>query len=66
MNTEEQVITVKEACELLRLGKSKVYMLLEEGTLKGVRFGRCWRTTRAACDDLLEEQYRIQKNAIRR
>ena len=61
VTTRDQIITVKEACELLRLGKSKVYELLEEGTLEGVHLGRTWRTTVKACDDFLEEQSRLSR-----
>ena len=61
MNTDDKIITVVEACELLRLGKTKVYELLDEGTLEGVHLGRTWRTSVKACNDFLEEQSRLTR-----
>lgn len=42
----ESVLTVEEACEALRIGKSRLYMLLREGKLRGYREGRHWKVTR--------------------
>ena len=61
MYTEDQLITVAEACEFLRLGKTKVYELINEGSLECVHFGRAVRTSRKACDDFLERQSRLQR-----
>ncbi len=46
----EQLITVKEAAEILRLCPSTIYRLLRRGLLPGHRFGASWRLTR---DELL-------------
>lgn len=35
----KDVLTVKELCELLPLGRSKVYELLKNGTIKSIRVG---------------------------
>ena len=36
----EDLLTVDEACEALRLGHNMIYALLKNGELKGYRCGR--------------------------
>jgi excisionase family DNA binding protein len=40
---EKQWLTVAEAAEFLRLGRSTVYRLLREGKLPAHKVGRTWR-----------------------
>lgn len=56
-----KTINVREACEILGMGKTKVYEMLADGSLQGFRIGSAWRTTDRACYDFVEEQMRIQK-----
>lgn len=44
----DEILTVDETCELLKMGRGAVYQFLKEGQLKGVRNGRVWRIPRAA------------------
>lgn len=37
------ILTVEEACELLRIGYNAIYALLGSGKLRGYRNGRVWR-----------------------
>lgn len=37
------ILTVEEACEVLRIGYNAIYALLGSGKLKGYRNGRVWR-----------------------
>ena len=39
----EDILTVEEACEALRIGKNALYELLLNKELKGYRNGRVWR-----------------------
>ena len=39
----EDLLTVPEACELLRIGRGAIYPLLASGRLKAFRNGRVWR-----------------------
>lgn len=39
----EDMLTVPEACELLRIGRGAIYPLLASGQLKAFRNGRVWR-----------------------
>ena len=36
-------MTVEEACDALRIGKSRLYSLLRERKLKGCKEGRHWK-----------------------
>lgn len=46
------LITVKEAAELLRVAKrDKIYLLVRSGVIRGFRFGRKWLIDK---DDLLK------------
>jgi excisionase family DNA binding protein len=39
----EEILTIKEAAELLKLPVSSVYKLVEEGKIPGQKIGRHWR-----------------------
>ena len=38
-----ELLTVKEAAEKLKVHENTVYLWLETGKLKGIRFGGLWR-----------------------
>ncbi len=42
----EDVLTVEEACEALRIGKSRIYVLLQQNILRGYREGRHWKVSK--------------------
>lgn len=44
----EDLMTVSEACELLRMGRGAIYQLLASGQLKAFRNGRIWRISKEA------------------
>lgn len=39
----DDVLTVAEACELLKIGRTSIYPLLASGQLHAFRNGRVWR-----------------------
>lgn len=39
----DDVLTVEEACEALKIGYNAMYELLNAGKLRGYRNGRVWR-----------------------
>lgn len=53
MNQEDQVMTVKEVSEYLRLAESTVYKLASEGKLPGRKVGGTWRFSRKGLEDWL-------------
>ena len=42
----DDILTVEESCEALRIGRNSLYDLLHSGRLKGYRNGRVWRIPR--------------------
>ena len=44
----EDVLTVNECCEALRMGYTAVYELLNAGKLKAYKNGRVWLISKAA------------------
>lgn len=44
----DDVLTVEEACEALKIGYNAIYGLLNTGKLRGYRNGRVWRIPKAA------------------
>ena len=52
---EEMVMTVEEVSDYLRLGKSNVYKLAQEGELPGRKVGGTWRFSRAGLEEWLRE-----------
>lgn len=51
---EKLLLTPEEAAEVLSLGRTKVYQLIGEGTLRSVRIGKCRRIPASALVDLVE------------
>ena len=44
----QEILTVDEACEVLRIGYNVMYELLSTGKLKAYRNGRVWRIPKKA------------------
>lgn len=44
----DDVLTVEEACEALKIGYNSMYTLLHTDKIKGYRNGRVWRIPKAA------------------
>jgi excisionase family DNA binding protein len=42
-NKLPQVLTIQETAELLRVQRAKVYILIENETLKATKIGQAWR-----------------------
>ena len=43
----DDVLTVEELCELLKIGKNTAYRLLQEGQIQAIRIGRIWKIPKA-------------------
>lgn len=54
----DDLLTVDEACEALKVGKNALYTLLANKDLKAYKNGRVWRIPRLA----IEEYIKIQAN----
>lgn len=42
-NNENYILTIDEACEQLRIGKSGLYQLMRTKQLKAFKIGRNWK-----------------------
>ncbi len=48
------ILSIKEVCELLKIGKNQVYQLLNTGELKGFKVGsKSWKIPRESIDDYI-------------
>ena len=55
-----EVLSVDEACEVLRIGYNAMYLLLSTGKLKAYRKGRVWRIPQVAVQDFILRQINSQ------
>jgi excisionase family DNA binding protein len=51
---QERLLTVEEACKVLRITSKTLRRHLKEGRVKGVRIGRVWRIDEEVLKDVLE------------
>lgn len=56
------VLTVGEACEVLRIGYNAIYVLLNSGKLKGYRNGRVWRIPKRSIQEYILSSAGLDKN----
>ena len=47
------VLSVSEVAKYLGVGKNRVYELLNDGSLKGVRMGATWKISRMALENYI-------------
>jgi excisionase family DNA binding protein len=52
----QQLLTVEEVAEQLRVSTAFIYRLLRQGKLRGVKLGSLWRVERATVDKLLKRE----------
>lgn len=53
------VLSVGDVCEILFIGKNRVYELLNAGLLKGFRLGRTWRIPKKNLETYIIQRCRI-------
>lgn len=56
----QEILTVDEVCEVLRIGYNAMYELLSTGKLKACRNGRVWRIPKVAVQDFILRQINSQ------
>lgn len=52
------ILTVEDICELLFVGRNRVYELLNDGSLKGFRVGRTWRIPKKSLETYIVQRCR--------
>lgn len=56
MQTEYiDLITIDELCELLMIGRTTAYKLLQSGGLKAFKIGKVWKISRASVEQYIKE-----------
>lgn len=53
---ENYILTIDEACEQLRIGKSGLYQLLRSNQLKSFRIGRNWKIPQSSITEYIKKQ----------
>ena len=61
----DDLLTVEEVCEMLKMGRDAVYGLLGSGQLRGFRNGRNWRVSKDAVIHYICESSGLRKEGIR-
>lgn len=57
------LLNVEEAASLLMVGKNRIYELLNQGKLKGMRIGKStWRIPKLSIYQFIREQSSLKKN----
>lgn len=54
----DDVMSVEDLCELLRIGRNRVYELLQSGELKGFRLGRVWKIPKSSVETFITSQHK--------
>lgn len=55
------VLTVEEACEVLRIGYNAIYDLLRSGKLKAFKNGRVWRIPKESIKEYIMTSTKLSK-----
>ncbi len=50
------MVSIGELCEMLKIGTSKAYELLRNGTIRGFKEGKIWKIPRHAVVDYVMER----------
>lgn len=53
---ENEVLTLQELADELKISYTKAYNLLNEGEIKGFKIGSIWRISRKAVDEYVERK----------
>ena len=57
----DEVLTINELARYLKLSKSTLYKLAQEGKIPGQKIGRHWRFRKASIDRWLEQSTRTER-----
>lgn len=60
----DDVLSVDEACEALKISKGCLYDLLKSGDLRGFRNGRIWRVPKLAVQEFILKKSGLQKKGL--
>lgn len=52
----DDVISVKELCEILGIGRNRAYELLQTNQIKGFQMGRPWKIPKVSVEEYLKRK----------
>lgn len=59
LDTYDDILSVEEACEALKVGYNAMYELVNSGKVKAYKNGRVWRIPKPALIQYIVEQSKI-------
>ena len=51
-----EIITIEELCEMLMIGRSTAYKLLNDNEIKAFRIGKVWKISKASVEQYIKER----------
>ncbi len=61
MDEQAKILTINELAKYLKVGKTTLYRLAQEGKIPGQKVGKHWRFNRESIDRWLEESKRPEE-----
>lgn len=58
-NESKDLITIKELCKILSIGRNTAYKLLNENKIKAFRIGKVWKIPKIAVKEFILSQSQI-------
>lgn len=52
----DSLLTLKEAMDFLKISRSTLYKLMENGDIKGIKIGRVWRFQKKDIENFIAEK----------
>lgn len=52
----QDILTIEELCEILKIGRNRAYELLDTGQIKGFRLGRPWKIPKLSVEHYLKNR----------
>lgn len=57
--TFDEILTVEEVAEVLKIGSSQTYKLLRSGKLKGYKEGKDWKIPKIALESYIRQRINL-------
>lgn len=55
-NNENFILTIEEACEQLKIGKSGLYQLMRSNQLRAFKIGRNWKIPQSSISEYIHNK----------
>lgn len=61
MNTEDEIMTINQVAEYLKISEITTYKLVQEGKIPAFKVGRHWRIMKEDLKEFIEKQKRGER-----